>query len=364
MMTSTKAGTGTPMTDQNPDNAAPTAVTEAPEPTTTGLEIPGAAEPGAERARWNQVRSLLVRAVGIGLFLAIVIVYFTVSTSTFFTLSNWSDVLSGIAVLGVVAIGQTLVIVSGGFDLSVAGVLPLACVVFVKFSNGGQSLTVALLETIGIGAAVGIVNAILVAKAGINPLITTLATMSVTTGLAYTLADGTTIALQNPGNGDLANLAVGSLPWYFFLFLLIALAFGLVMRFTVFGRAVYAVGGSREASVLAGIRTDLVATAVYGISGALAALAGVVTASQIFAGSAGVGSDTALMSVAAVVLGGAALSGGSGGIVGTVGGVLVLGCLSNGLALMHVQSFYVQVVTGIALLIAVLFSRLNQVLTR
>jgi ribose transport system permease protein len=137
-----------------------------------------------------------------------------------------------------------------------------------------------------------------------------------------------------------------------------------IMRFTVFGRIIYAIGGSREASVLAGIRVNVATTAVYAISGALAAFAGVVTASQILSGSAGVGSTTALTSVAAVVLGGAALSGGSGGIIGTIGGVLVLGCLSNGLALLQVQSFYVQIITGIALIIAVVFSRLSQVLSR
>lgn len=305
-----------------------------------------------------------MRTLGIGLFLAIVIVYFSIASSHFLTSSNIVNVLNGIAVLGIVSLGQTAVIISGGFDLSVAGVLPLACVVFVKFSNGGAGLTVALIETLLIGAGVGLVNAILVIRAGINPLIVTLATMSIAGGLAYSVSDGTTIALTKTDNGALGNLAVGQLAWYFFIFFGLTIVFAFAMRYTVFGRLIYAHGGSREASVLAGIRVDLISASVYTISGALAALAGVITASQILAGSAGVGSDTMLMSVAAVVLGGAALTGGTGGIGGTIGGVLVLGCLSNGLALMHVQTFYVQVITGVVLVIAVMFSRLNQILSR
>ena len=326
----------------------------------------GLGEEHAEQSavRRRTVRGLLVRSLGIGLFLVVVIVYFTLSTSNFLTLSNIADILSGVAVLGIVAIGQTGVIISGGFDLSVAGVLPLACVLFVKFSNGGASLPVALIETLAVGAAIGIVNAVLIVRAGINPLIVTLATMSIAGGAAYTITNGTTLQLNDIANGSLGNLAVGSLPWYLFIFIGLALVAAVIMRFTVFGRIIYAIGGSREASILAGIRADLVVTVVYAASGALAAFAGIVTASQILAGSAGVGTTDALMSVAAVVLGGAALSGGTGGIIGTIGGVLVLGCLSNGLALMQVQSFYVQIITGAALIVAVMFSRLSQILTR
>ncbi|MGH3252467.1 MAG: ABC transporter permease [Trebonia sp.] len=321
-------------------------------------------EPGRRAPQRRTLRAIGVRTLGIGLFLAVVLVYFTVSTSNFLTLSNVAEILSGAAVLGIVAIGQTGVIISGGFDLSVAGVLPLACVVFVKFSNDGASLPVALIETVAIGAAVGIVNAALIVKAGINPLIVTLASMSVAGGAAYSITNGTTLALTKIANGNLGNLAVGSLPWYLFVFVGLALLAAVIMRFTVFGRIIYALGGSREASILAGIRVNVAVIVVYAASGALAAFAGVVTASQILAGSAGVGSTTALMSVAAVVLGGASLTGGTGGIIGTIGGVLVLGCLSNGLALMQVQSFYVQIITGVALIVAVMFSRLSQVLTR
>lgn len=323
---------------------------------------PDSARASAGRGQW--LRTILVRTLGIGLFLAVVIVYFSVSTDNFLTASNSVNVLNGIAVLGIASIAQTVVLVSGGVDLSVAGVIPLSCVVFVELSNGGTGLVLALIETVLIGVGVGIVNAVLITRVGMNTLIATLATMSVTAGLAYVLSNGTTVPLTNIHNGNLANIAVGGLPWYFFVFVVLVILFALLMRFTVFGRLVYALGGSREASVLAGIRVDLVSTAAYAISGALAALAGVVTASQLLAGSAGVGQDTMLMSVAAPVLGGAVIGGGKGSVTGTLGGVLVLGCLSNGLALMHVQSFYVQMITGIALLIAMTFSRLSQVLTR
>jgi len=145
---------------------------------------------------------------------------------------------------------------------------------------------------------------------------------------------------------------------------LLALAAAFLLRFTIFGRMVYAVGGNPEASRLAGIRVDLVVIAVYVLCAALASFAGVVVSSQLLAGSATVGADAALSSIAAVVLGGASLSGGIGGIGGTMIGVLILGTVANGMALLQVPSFYQQIATGGILLLGVGFARLREVLTR
>jgi ribose transport system permease protein len=145
------------------------------------------------------------------------------------------------------------------------------------------------------------------------------------------------------------------------LVVLAVIAF-LTLRYTVFGRMLYAIGGNREASRLAGMRVNLITVLVYVLCSSLAALAGVIVASQLLAGSATVGADAALQSIAAVILGGAALTGGVGGIPGTLIGVLVLGTITNGMALMQVPAFYQQIATGSILLLAVAFGRLRNII--
>jgi len=209
------------------------------------------------------------------------------------------------------------------------------------------------------GALVGVVNGLIVAKLGINPLIGTLGTLSVTSGLALTITGGLTDTITADGAGFLTERGLAGLQWHVWVFVLAACVVWAVLRYTVFGRSVYAVGGNREASWLAGFKVDALTIATYVISGSLAALAGVVLASELLAGSGTLGTDATLTSIAAVILGGAALTGGVGSIGGTLTGVLVLGVLGNGMALLQVPAFYQQIATGIVLLIAVGFGRLR-----
>lgn len=311
--------------------------------------------------RGSQMRRVLVQAMGIGVFYSVVLVYFSVKIPDFFTTDNLSGVLSTSAALGLVTIGQAYAIVSGGFDLSVGGVVPLAAVVFGKVSEG-HSVGVAVLAAVLSGMAVGLGNGIIIAKFKINPLITTLATLSIVGGIAYVVTDGLTVILSNPSASFLGDIAFGQVQWGVILFVGVAITATIVMRYTTYGRAIYAVGGNREAAELAGIRVDAVSGSVYLISGACAALAGVVLASQLLAAAPNLGTDTPLNSVTAVILGGAALTGGVGGVPGSVLGVLLLGTVANGLALQQVSSFYQTIATGVILLLAVSFARLREVL--
>lgn len=263
------------------------------------------------------------------------------------------------SVIGIVALGQALAIISGGFDLSVSGTLPLGAVIFALVSNVGLGVPLAMLLAITVGAFVGLVNGLIVTKLQINPLITTLGTLSISVGLAFTVSRGVTIPFADLDAGVLANKTVGGLSYYLVAFMLLSTAAFFVLRFTVFGRMLYAIGGNREASRLAGMRVDLVTIAVYVQCGSLAAFAGVVVASQLLAGSATVGTDAALSSIAAVILGGASLTGGIGGIPGTLIGVLVLGTIANGMVLLQVPAFYQQIATGAILLLGVGFARLR-----
>lgn len=321
--------------------------------------------PQGRRSMRSLSRDVLIRsavqAFGLSTFYLLIIAFFALRSEQFLTFSNIVIILSNISVIGIVSIGQALVIISGGFDLSVSGVVPLGAVIYATLTNTGMFIPLAMLLTVALGLFIGLLNGLLVAKIGINPLIATLGMLSITGGLALTVTGGVTRAFTYPEAGILAVSSFGGIPNHILALLVISLIGGLVLRFTVFGRSIYALGGNREASRLAGLRVDLITIQVYMICSALAAVAGVIVASQLLAGSATLGSNSALTSIAAVVLGGAALTGGKGGIVGTLIGVLVLGTLANGLALLAVPAFYQQIATGVVLLLAVGFGRLRAV---
>jgi ribose transport system permease protein len=303
-----------------------------------------------------------LQLLGVGTVYVFILIFFSFATEHFFTYSNSINILTNVTVVGIVALGQALAIISGGFDLSVSGVVPLGAVSFAMLTNDGLPVFPAILLVLLIGAAVGAANGLIVTVIGINPLITTLATLSITSGLAFTLSDGVTIPFDDPNAGVLADKTTGDISYYVLVLVVLAVIAFLTLRYTVFGRMLYAIGGNREASRLAGMRVNLITVLVYVLCSSLSALAGVIVASQLLAGSATVGADAALQSIAAVILGGAALTGGVGGIPGTLIGVLVLGTITNGMALMQVPAFYQQIATGSILLLAVAFGRLRNII--
>ena len=309
-------------------------------------------------------REVGIQALGIGSFYVFVLIFFAWRAPHFLEYTNFTAILSNVAVLGIVSIGQAIAIISGGFDLSVSGTLPLGAVAYAYLVNDGLSWPVATVLVVLIGGGVGLVNGIVVARLGINPLIATLATLSIASGLAYTITDGVTVVIENDSAAVWGNTAWRDIQWGVVALAVLAVASFLVLRYTVYGRSIYALGGNREASRLAGIRVDLMTASVYVVCGACAAFAGAIVASQLFAGSASVGVDANLRSITAVILGGAALTGGVGGIPGTLLGVLLLGTIANGMALMQVQTFYQQIATGCVLLLAVGFGSLRSKLAR
>jgi ribose transport system permease protein len=332
--------------------------------TTTTQETTSIAAPAITAMKQQKIRRLMLQVFGIGFFYLMVLVFFAFTSPYFFTYSNATNILTNVAVIGIVALGQSMVIISGGFDLSVGGTLPLGAVLFALLANAGFGVAGATVLVVLSGGGIGLINGLIVTKIKISPLIATLGTLSIAGGLAYTVTNGVTVPFADVADGVLADYAVRGVSWYVVAFGLLALAAAFLLRFTIFGRMVYAVGGNPEASRLAGIRVDLVVIAVYVLCAALASFAGVVVSSQLLAGSATVGADAALSSIAAVVLGGASLSGGIGGIGGTMIGVLILGTVANGMALLQVPSFYQQIATGGILLLGVGFARLREVLTR
>ncbi len=323
--------------------------------------VPRPPQPPRLRRRAGAWERILIEALGIGGFYVAVLAYFSAQVPDFFSTQNAQTILAGATVLGLVAIGQTFTIVSGGFDLSVGGVVALGAVVFGVLAER-MPFAAATALTIAFGLAVGLVNGVIVAKLRINALIGTLAMLSVTGGAAYIVADGQTKTLEGAHAGLWGDTWVLGLQNGTLVFFALAIVATLVLRHTVYGRSLYTVGGNHEAALLAGLKVDALSISVYALSSACAAFAGAVAASQLLAASPTIGADTTLNSIAAVVLGGASLAGGVGGIPGTVLGVLLLGTTSAGLGLMQVASFYQTIVTGLVLLVAVLFGRLRDVI--
>jgi ribose transport system permease protein len=301
--------------------------------------------------------------LGVGGFYLVLIVFFAVNAQNFLTGSNTVNILSNVSVIGVVALGQALVLISGGFDLSVSGTVPLGGIIYTVSANHGHSVLASTLFAVAAGIGVGLANGLIVTQLRINPLVTTLATLSITSGLAYTASGGLTITLNDPAKAPLGANLFG-MPRYVWTLFVLSLVVFVLLRYTIFGRMLYSMGGNREATRLAGMRVDLITIVVYALSGALASFAGVMVAQQLLAGAPTVGADAALQSIAAVILGGASLSGGTGGIPGTLLGVLVLGTVANGMALMQVPTFYQQIATGGILLLAVSLGRVRDLVER
>jgi ribose/xylose/arabinose/galactoside ABC-type transport system permease subunit len=299
---------------------------------------------------------------GIGLLVLLVgmMVYFSWASPFFLSVNNFLNIGSNISYIGIMAIAMTMVIVSGGFDLSVGAVVALTAVTVAKIHDLDVNIWIAVAAGFAIGPLVGLANGLLVTKVGINPLITTLGTMSIVRGMAFVLTGGLTGTILDSGFAYIGRGKFFEIPVPLIILLIWFLIALLVMTSTRFGRDLYSIGGNAEASRLAGIPVDRRKIAVYVISGGAASVAGIVLASQLGAGAPQSAAGVELTVITAVILGGTSLSGGKGTVWGTMLGVFIMGVLNNGLALLRVSSFYQEVFRGAVLLLAVAVDQLGQ----
>ena len=284
----------------------------------------------------------------------------------FLLASNLLNVANQIAVIAIVAIGMTMVIITGGIDLSIGSLIALSAVLtsrFIRDHAGGLSassagMLAASAAAILVCGGIGFFSGMTITRFAVPPFIVTLAMMLVGSGVAYTLAEGQSIA-DVPSSfvwlGRGADLA--GVPNAVVLMLaLYALAHVLMTKFRI-GRHIYAVGGNREAALLSGVRVGGVLVFVYSVCGLLAGLGGVVMASQLKSGSATYGAMYELYVIAAVVVGGTSLSGGQGRMFGTLTGALTIAVIQNGMNLTNVESYTQKIVLGLVILGAVLLDR-------
>lgn len=291
----------------------------------------------------------------IGLVLLCLVLSF--ATDTFFTVRNILNVLDQVTVLGVMAIGMTLVILIGGIDLSVGSILALAGMVlgFVAHPDHlNMSVPAGIAAALVAGGLCGLVSGLLVTVARLPSFIATLAMMSVARGLANIITDGSQII----GFPDwFTSLSItrhfGFLSVTVALMIMLTVLFGIFLSYRANGRNLYAIGGSAEVARLSGIPVNVLTTLVYVACGVLAGFAGIVLAARLDSVQPSSGLGYELDTIAAVVIGGASLSGGVGSIGGTAVGVLIIGVLRNGLNLLGVSPFIQQVIIGVVIALAV-----------
>ncbi|MEQ5795908.1 ABC transporter permease [Paracoccus sp. NFXS7] len=305
-----------------------------------------------------------------------IIAVFSFLSPNYFTLSNLLIMSSQVAIFGILSIGMLLVILNGGIDLSVGSILALSGVVAGAMMQGVEldALGVILYPpvwavvvlTLCVGAAVGAVNGVLVAIFKVPPFVATLGVMYVARGIALLMTNGLTYnnlrgseALGNTGFNWLGFYRIGGVPISVIVLAVVAIAAGLMLGRSAFGRWLYASGGNERAAELSGVPVKRVKITVYMVSGALAAAAGLVLASQLTSAGPTAGNAYELTAIAAVVIGGAALTGGRGNVRGTMLGAFVIGFLSAGLVIIGVSSYWQTVFTGAVIVLAVLMNSLQ-----
>ncbi|MFG5864145.1 ABC transporter permease [Metapseudomonas sp. CR1201] len=286
----------------------------------------------------------------------------SVTTDSFLTLSNLLNILDQVTVLGIMALGMTLVILIGGIDLSVGAVLAVSIMVMSWAERSlGLPMGLAILCAILTGAACGLLTSLMVVRAGLPSFIATLAMMSMARGVAYMVTDGTQISGFPEWFGNLSIIRyAGFVSLTVACFVVLAALFWFVMRFTVAGRSLYAIGGSAKVAKLSGIRVKTYTAAVYIICGITAALGGVIMTSRLDTAGAGAGVGYELDVIAAVVIGGGSLKGGVGSVAGTLIGVLIIGVLRNGLNLAGISPFVQQVIIGLVIAAAVMLDAMKR----
>lgn len=290
---------------------------------------------------------------GIIVSFLVLTVLLSVSSDVFLTPRNALNIFDQWAPVGIIALGQTLVIIAGGFDLSVAAIFAVGGVIAAQTTNATGSVLLGWVSGALAGAVLGLINGGLVTFGRINPLIATLATSLAFGGLALALTGGTLITVEDQAFRVLGRDTFLGVKWTIWLFLLAIIVAGIALSRSNFGRYIFATGGNSEAARLSGIKTGQIAASTYAISGLCSGVAGVMVASRIGTGQADAGASFALTSIAAVVLGGTSIKGGYGAIWRTVLGILMLAFIGNGFNLLGVDPVYQQMVMGAIIALAV-----------
>ncbi len=291
---------------------------------------------------------------GIGLLVLYLIMVVVISRLSPYFLGqrNLINLPVSVSVLGMIAIFSTMLMIGGGLDLSVGATTALVGVV-VASAQTPLGVWGATLVGLLLGLGIGLLNGLLVTRVGINPLITTLGMLSTIRGLAFVFSGGLSIPMLDKDFGQLGRGNIGGVPIIVIVVAIMFIGAIIVMRYTTYGRAMYAIGGNSRASHLAGLPVKRYQLIAYMLSGLSAAIAGVLLTSRLGVAAPQASTGLELSVVAAIILGGTSLSGGKGNLFGTLLGIMILGTLDNAMTLLSVSAYYQQIGLGVVLLLAV-----------
>lgn len=302
-------------------------------------------------------KNSIIRKMGPLLGLLLLGIALTILSDRFFTLDNLLNVARQISINAIISVGMTLVILTGGIDLSVGSIVALTGSITAGLLVGGQGIVPAMLLGMVVGALLGLFNGVLITRAEIPPFIATLGTMTAARGFTLVYTDGRPITGMEDAFRYLGGGYIAGIPVPVIIMLVIFAAAYIMLKKTRLGRYIYAIGGNEEAARLSGINTKKILLSVYVLGGLLAGISGIIMASRLNSAQPTAGVSFELDAIAAVVLGGTSLSGGVGTIGGTLIGALIIGVLDNGLNLLNVSSFYQQIAKGLVILLAVFLDK-------
>lgn len=283
--------------------------------------------------------------------LLFLIIYMSIASSSFFSISNTLNIIRQSAVVGILAIGQTLIIILAGIDLSVGCIMAFSgCLIAVANTQWNLHPLLAILLGIVAGVIVGIINGTIIAKTKIPDFIATLGTQTAIAGVALLVTAGLPISGMPDNLLFIGSGNVFGIPVTVFVFIVVAFIGWLILNHTTLGRDTLAIGGNIEAAKVSGIPVDMTKIFIYGFSGFCCTMAGIVMMGRLNSSNALMGDGLELQSIAAVVLGGTSMTGGIGTIGGTIIGVVTMGVLNNGLDLLNISAFWQKIILGIVII--------------
>ncbi|MFC7788432.1 ABC transporter permease [Microbacterium sp. MAHUQ-60] len=311
------------------------------------------AVPQTKRSASARITDVLIQNIMIVVMLLIV-AFFAYRSARFATPDNLLTILIAAAPFALIALGQTLVILTGGIDLSVGSVIAASAMAAAwTAKNVGDNPALPLIAAVATGLIAGALNGFVVSRMNVPPFIATLGMLTLASGVAYVIGDGAPINGLPSSYGVYANTSVFGLTIPVILMIVAILAFAFIMKRTSYGLRVYAVGGNLLAAEIAGVRSKSILFSVYAISGLLAGLSGLMLSSRVITGAPNLGQGYELDAIAAVVIGGASLMGGRGTIWGTAIGLLLIQTINNGLDLLLVPAYWQNVIKGVIIVAAV-----------
>ena len=325
-----------------------------------GRPSPEAAVAGRERGR-RFIDAYRVELAMLGA-LALLCVVLGIVAPNFLTAGNLRNVLWQVTAIGIIAIGQTFVILTGGIDLSVGGIAAFSAMVggLLMTSGGGEHVALGVIATLLVGFVVGTANGLIVSYGRLAPFIVTLGMLSITNSLTYVISDAKSVvglpdAYRFWGRGEILGI-----PLYLITFIVLFVLGQIFLSRTKPGRFIYAIGSNEEAARLSGVNIRAYKTLPYAITGLLCAIAALILSGRLGAIDPDTGTGLELRTIAAVVIGGTSLFGGKGSLYGTLIGVFLIGILNNGLNLLRVNAFWQGTAVGVVIILSVLIERMSR----